>query len=488
MSKVVATDSSPVTELRSRWRRRLRIGAIAVLCLAVVGGGYFSYVVRSGQSRLQRVMDELDREDPGWRLEELEAQRKVIPPEQNSARPISAAAALGMPNWPRDEQQQFDKAVTGLSPEVQLPEKALAILRKNLKKSEPALTEARRLADLPYGRFLITYAADGFSTSYAHLRPAREVAELLKHDAMRRSAEGDIDAALASGRGILNAGRSMYDEPSLIVQLARTACCLVALKSIERSLAQGEPSEAALNRLRRLLEEEEAFPVMLVAARGERAIADRFLQALRSGQVPSVMTVLGTKPGRFQIGNFDAEDLAYRYYFKSSSGQHAALLVHLNELVEITKLPIEEQAPRLAQFDISQGSQPLLVRSLMYSTSKIGDAVLRSKAGLRCALVAIALERYRRVHGRWPDSLAALVLEYLPCVPIDPYDGAPLRFRRLADRVVVYSVSLDRQDNGGNITDNPTIAGADLGFRLWDVNRRRQPAKKAVATSEVGPR
>jgi hypothetical protein len=41
----------------------------------------------------------------------------------------------------------------------------------------------------------------------------------------------------------------------------------------------------------------------------------------------------------------------------------------------------------------------------------------------------------------------------------------------------VYSVSLDRQDNGGNITDNPTIAGADLGFRLWDVNRRRQPAK-----------
>ena len=43
--------------------------------------------------------------------------------------------------------------------------------------------------------------------------------------------------------------------------------------------------------------------------------------------------------------------------------------------------------------------------------------------------------------------------------------------------MVVYSVSLDRQDNGGNITDNPTIAGADLGFRLWDVNRRRQPAK-----------
>jgi hypothetical protein len=429
-------------------------------------------------------MDELDLEDPGWRLEELEARRKVISPEQNSARPISAAAALGMPNWPRDEQQQFDKAVTDLSPEVQLPEQALAILRKNLKKSGPALADARKLADLPHGRFPITYSADGFSTPYPHVRPAREVAELLKHDARRRSAEGDIDGALASGRGILNAGRSMYDEPSLVVQLARTACCLVALRSIEQTLAQGEPSGAALTGLQRLLEDEEAFPVMLVAARGERAIAERFLQALRSGQVPSVTAVLGSKPGRFQIGSLDLEDLTYRFYFKSSSAQHVALLEHLNEFVEITKLPAEEQAPRLTQLDVSLGSKPLLVRSLTFNTSKVGDAVLRSKAGLRCALVAIALERYRRVHGHWPDSLAALVSEYLPRVPFDPYDGAPLRFRRLADRVVVYSVSLDRQDNGGNITDNPTIAGTDLGFRLWDVNRRRQPAK----TAATGPK
>jgi hypothetical protein len=478
MSKVSAVEPPSVLPSPSRWRKRLRIGTIAVLCLGVVGGGFLFYALRSGESRLQRVMDKLDREDPGWRLDELEARRKVIPPEQNSARPISAAAALGMPNWPRDEERQLDQAVTDLSPEVRLPEQALVILRKNLKK-EPALAEARKLADLPYGRFPITYSADGFSTPHSYVRPAREVTKLLKHDAMLRSAEGDIDGALASGRGILNAGRSLYDEPSLIVQLARTACCMVALNSIEQSLAQGEPSEATLNGLRRLLEDEEAFPVMLVAARGERAIADRFLQALRSGQVPSVTAVLGSKPGQFQIGNFDAEELAYRFYFKSS-GQHVALLDHLNEFVEITKLPVEEQAARLSQLDASLGSKPLLVRLLTFNTAKVGDADLRNKAGVRCALVAIALERYRRVHGRWPDSLAALVPEYLPRVPIDPYDGAPLRFRRLADRVVVYSVSLDRQDNGGNITNNPTLPGGDLGFRLWDVNRRRQPAKKAV--------
>jgi hypothetical protein len=50
----------------------------------------------------------------------------------------------------------------------------------------------------------------------------------------------------------------------------------------------------------------------------------------------------------------------------------------------------------------------------------------------------------------------------------------PLRYRRLADRVVVYSVGLDKQDNGGNIGKVPNAPGTDLGLRLWDINRRRQ--------------
>ena len=59
---------------------------------------------------------------------------------------------------------------------------------------------------------------------------------------------------------------------------------------------------------------------------------------------------------------------------------------------------------------------------------------------------------------------------------MDPYDGAQLRYRRLADRVVVYSVGLDGQDNGGNIGKVPNVPGTDLGFRLWDVKYRRRPA------------
>jgi hypothetical protein len=67
-------------------------------------------------------------------------------------------------------------------------------------------------------------------------------------------------------------------------------------------------------------------------------------------------------------------------------------------------------------------------------------------------------------------------------VPADPFDGKPLRYRRNRDGIVVYSVGLDLTDNNGHI-DHRRLneTGVDIGFRVWDVGRRRQPALPPVA-------
>jgi hypothetical protein len=72
-------------------------------------------------------------------------------------------------------------------------------------------------------------------------------------------------------------------------------------------------------------------------------------------------------------------------------------------------------------------------------------------------------------------SLEALVADgLLQRVPADPYDGAPLRYRRHDDRVVIYSVAMDRQDDGGTFDGKAGMTrGTDLGFTLWDVAHRR---------------
>src|SRR5204863_7525309 len=87
---------------------------------------------------------------------------------------------------------------------------------------------------------------------------------------------------------------------------------------------------------------------------------------------------------------------------------------------------------------------------------------------VRSATLAVALERYRRQHSQWPETLQAVVPGWLAEVPEDPHGNGPLRYARLPDGIVVYSVGRDGRDNGGRVHAPIDSPGSDIGFRLWD--------------------
>lgn len=80
-------------------------------------------------------------------------------------------------------------------------------------------------------------------------------------------------------------------------------------------------------------------------------------------------------------------------------------------------------------------------------------------------LVGIALELYRREHGVWPKKLNDLTPGYLPSVPLDRLSGDPLRYRVNDDGPVVYSVGIDRDDDGGTPDYDEDVEGnLHLGY------------------------
>jgi hypothetical protein len=82
------------------------------------------------------------------------------------------------------------------------------------------------------------------------------------------------------------------------------------------------------------------------------------------------------------------------------------------------------------------------------SHTSLRDAYVR--ASLRTSFTAVAIERWRIAHnGMTPDSLKNLVPNFFTAVPLDPYDGKPLRFKKTAKGYVVYSIGPNRQDDGG---------------------------------------
>ena len=84
-----------------------------------------------------------------------------------------------------------------------------------------------------------------------------------------------------------------------------------------------------------------------------------------------------------------------------------------------------------------------------------------AEARQELAHLGVAMTHYRLDHGALPETLEALVPQYLDAVPTDPFDGKPLRLVLKGNQRVIYSVGpkgLDYQDtpidrNGhGNIT------------------------------------
>jgi hypothetical protein len=59
----------------------------------------------------------------------------------------------------------------------------------------------------------------------------------------------------------------------------------------------------------------------------------------------------------------------------------------------------------------------------------------------------LALKIYRLRHDKLPESLSELVPEFFPQVPIDDFDGKPIRY--LPGKKLIYSVGPDLKDVGG---------------------------------------
>jgi len=71
-------------------------------------------------------------------------------------------------------------------------------------------------------------------------------------------------------------------------------------------------------------------------------------------------------------------------------------------------------------------------------------------AQLRVARAALAVERFRAANTKLPDQLGELSPAFLERFPDDPFDGQPLRYKKLAKGYVVYSVGEDGKDDGGD--------------------------------------
>lgn len=342
-------------------------------------------------------------------------------------------------------------------------------------KSEASHMDAVRASlQRPLCRFPIQWEM-GYDTPLPHLARIVQEARLFSIQAALETDRGDSGAALSALETVGQIGLLVSAEPSLVSLLIRMKCAELQIQGLERLLNQNRLSEEHLIRVESILAQSDCGKCLQFAYKGERAMM-AVLFDLSASELASFINRKRVADDERPSG--EAALIASLLYMKASGirdSDRRFMLEIMREVIDLTgrgtpKSHIEavKLIHGIKERD-AKAPRNILSRNLLPS---MGDAVGRfveNEARRRVALLAVAVERHQRDKGGEPPAtLADLTEPGRSPLRADPFDGKPLRFRKLSQGYVVYSVGLDLVDNAGRRKSpgSTNLVGHDVTFSV----------------------
>jgi len=297
------------------------------------------------------------------------------------------------------------------------------------------------------------FIAEGviFGTADPFYKKFRHCARLLFAAAVLHAQRGEAAEALSRIEEMIPMGQSLENDPVSYSRLLRQfsiGCCTHAL---ERVPARCEPEAADLARWRNMLLDEAETLDIRPFIEGEIAHLSPTCQRLRMGD-PEVTSAFAGDPDGIEgfLLRIYSADLATDEAAALEALLEIAAKVHYTGGVGYRDIVGDLTARRCfaARALVSQW-----VDSTSFETAR---------ARLLTAAKGVAALRFRRARGRPASSLGDICPSYMRFVPLDPFaSGRPLIVKTNAHGVVIYSVGVNRKDDGGD-------GQKDVVFRVID--------------------
>ena len=147
----------------------------------------------------------------------------------------------------------------------------------------------------------------------------------------------------------------------------------------------------------------------------------------------------------------------------------ACYLNLMTEVINISRLPYYQAKRKFDKLNKERSdvsSYYLLTRCVLPSTITSHISHSEIEARMSNARFALALKIYKSKHGKYPDSLNALIPDILESLPLDPFSGKDFIYRKKNEGFIVYSVGQNLIDNGGLLTRN-----FDKGDTIWECEK-----------------
>jgi hypothetical protein len=94
----------------------------------------------------------------------------------------------------------------------------------------------------------------------------------------------------------------------------------------------------------------------------------------------------------------------------------------------------------------------LIAKKVIPNWIKPSQSTSKNQTTVHLARIAIALERHFLAHKQYPETLDALVPQFIAKLPHDVINGQPLKYRRTqTGGFILYSVGWNEKDDGGTV-------------------------------------
>ena len=324
-----------------------------------------------------------------------------------------------------------------------IPKEMKEAISKFVAKNQNALARLHEASAMKLCRYPVDLT-QGYETQLCHLVKIRSGSRLLKLEAVNHLEHERPELATRSVSSLLALARSLRNEPSLISQIVRLSFQQMAANMLERILNRTPVSDEVLSSLGLDLAQSEYLEGLKKGLMGERCCVIALFENPFIG------------PQESFLGKDNDVMVKFSYHLMKMNGtwdkDFLTYLQFISAYVEVLDSSPETQLKQSKIINrqvMNLDHKFLLSNAFLLSLEKAVQKKLRTVAILRAARIALALERHRNAREKLPKELSDLVPTFLEDVPTDPFDGIPLRYKRLIKGYLLYSIGEDGVDDGG---------------------------------------
>ena len=352
---------------------------------------------------------------------ELDAWYEDVPADRNAAVVLQGAfdQTIDATDWRKERSNELP-IWEDTEPPLAVPLTAgmRGLLKEFLADNAESVALLHKGASMPQCR----YDADlfqGQSAPLRHLSHLRLAVITLRCAALLNASDGKVDEALGDAVTSFRLARTLRDEPVVVSQLVRLDMVRESVHTLMQVMSRARLTDAQLVRLDAFLKE----------TVDPAAVTRGYV-----GELCMMHPLLLGPPRMFAAMDGTPTWVLYAYRYSGSNHRDRLLYVRsMGRLIDASRLGERERLGTLRKLQTDLRpivSQRYRRRGACFTLTNLARheySFFMTLAKVRLARTAVAIERYRQAEGKPPAYLVDLVPQYLPAVPVDPFNGKPVR-------------------------------------------------------------